>query len=287
MRHRSSVTFAATHGAGPVVVGVAAFLLGSPAALAEEAANVLTDPFYVALGGFVLDSDTNVRLDGEAGEQGTEINWENTFGGGDSTRFRIDGHWRFADRHKLRFLWFNASRKKSRVLEETIDWGDVEYPVEATLKSESSFDIYELAYEYAFLRRETYELTGSFGLHYTDLSLALSGEGSIDGEPVEGGVRKEGSVGAPLPVIGVRGLWRLPHDFWIDASAQFFALSIDEYDGNLTDFKVVATWQPKKWLGIGLGYNQFAVDVDVDQDKFKGSLDWTYKGPMLTFSAVF
>ena len=40
-------------------------------------------------------------------------------------------------------------------------------------------------------------------------------------------------------------------------------------------------------FGFGLGYNQFSVDVDVDADRFNGSLDWTYKGPMLTYSIVF
>jgi len=90
-----------------------------------------------------------------------------------------------------------------------------------------------------------------------------------------------------LPVFGLRGLWQLPHNFYIDASAQYFALSIDEYDGSVTDYKVVVTWQPKPWLGIGLGYNQFGVDVDVDADNFNGSLDWTYRGPMLFYSAVF
>jgi hypothetical protein len=85
----------------------------------------------------------------------------------------------------------------------------------------------------------------------------------------------------------VRGLWALPHDFWIEASAQYFALSIDEYDGSLQDYRAVVIWQPKKWLGVGVGFNQFQVDVDVDADRFKGSLDWTYSGPMIFYSASF
>jgi hypothetical protein len=82
-------------------------------------------------------------------------------------------------------------------------------------------------------------------------------------------------------------LWRLPYDLWIDASGQFFALSIDDYDGSLRDYKLVLTWQPKRWLGVGIGYDRFAVDVDVDKDRFRGSLDWTYSGPMLFYSAAF
>jgi hypothetical protein len=100
--------------------------------------------------------------------------------------------------------------------------------------------------------------------------------------------RKESaSVGLPAPVIGLRGLVSLTHDFWLDASAQFFALSIDEYDGNLQDYRVFVTWQPKKWLGVGAGYNRFKVDVDVEKNSFNGNLDWIYDGPMLFYSVSF
>jgi hypothetical protein len=256
------------------------------AAGAEDAPNLLTNPFYVALGTYIVETDTEVSLNGSSGE-GTRVDWENTFGGGDVTRFRIDGQWRFADRHKARFMWFSSSRSKSRTLEEEINWGEETFPVNAKVDGKFDFDVYELAYEYALLRRDTYELSGTIGLHYTELSLSLAAEAASSGGTLTADIKEEGSVGAPLPVIGLRGLWQLPHHFWIDAQAQFFAISIDEYDGNLQDYKVMVNWQPKRWLGIGLGYNRFTVDVDVDADRFNGSLDWTYEGPMLSYSAVF
>ena len=97
----------------------------------------------------------------------------------------------------------------------------------------------------------------------------------------------ESSVDLPLPVFGISGLWRLPQNFWIQASAQYFALSIDEYDGTVQDYRVLLNWQPSKWLGVGLGYDMFKIDVDVEKDKFNGSLDWKYDGPMLFYSISF
>lgn len=267
-------------------VCAAVMLMAAPAAMADEAPDVLEDPWQLSLGSFMFDSDTEVSLNGDT-QAGSDVDWENTFGGGDETRFRVDGQWRFADRHKVRFMWFNSSRSESTTLEEEINWGDETFPVSAKVDGEFDFDVYELAYEYAFLRRDTYELSGTIGLHYTELSLSLEAEAASSGGTLTADIKEEGSVGAPLPVIGLRGLWQLPHNFWIDAQAQFFAISIDEYDGSLQDYKVMVTWQPKKWLGIGLGYNRFAVDVDVDADRFNGSLDWTYEGPMLSYSAVF
>jgi hypothetical protein len=262
-------------------------LLLVPMTAARAADSALDSRFQLSLGSFALDTDTSVRLDGDTANTGTPVDWERTFGDADSTRFRVDGFWRFADRHKLRFLWFNSSRSDQATLDTEIVWNDVTYPVNAGVKGEFDFDVYELAYEYAFLRRETYEVSGTVGLHYTDLSAALEGEADTGSGGIEAGVREDASVGAPLPVIGLRGLWVLPHNFWIDASAQFFALSIDEYDGNLQDYRLMVTWQPKKWVGIGLGYNRFEVDVDVDADRFNGTLDWSYEGPLLSYSVVF
>ena len=115
----------------------------------------------------------------------------------------------------------------------------------------------------------------------------LSAKAETSGGVLEADIKESGNVGAPLPVIGLRGLWALPYDLWIDAQAQYFALSIDEYDGSLTDLRLMVNWQPKTWLGIGIGYNQFTVDVDVEKNSFDGSLDWTYEGPMLFLSGSF
>ena len=286
MCHRVSSVGRSVTGACVSWACAAALLMSAPAAWADETPDVLNDPWQLSLGSFIVDTDTEVRLDGDT-QGGTDIDWENTFGGGDATRFRIDGQWRFAERHKARFMWFSSSTSRSRTIEEEINWGDETFPVNAKVDSEFDFDVYELAYEYAFLRRDTYELNASIGLHYTDLSLSLAAKAASSGGTLTADIKEEGSVGAPLPVIGLRGLWQLPHNFWIEAQAQFFAISIDDYDGNLQDYKVMATWQPKKWLGIGLGYNRFSMDVDVDSDRFNGSLDWSYQGPMLSYSAVF
>src|SRR5262245_41580677 len=227
-----------------------ALLIVSNAAHAQDAPNLLEDPWGLSLGSFILSSDTELRVDGESGS-GDRFNWENTFGGGDTTRFRVDGQWRFADRHKLRFLWFNSDRTKSREFERDIEFGDDVFPVNARVTGEFSFDVYELAYEYSFMKRETFELNGSIGLHYTDLSARLAARADTSGGTLEGDIEEEASVGAPLPVIGLRGTWGLPHNFWIDAQAQFFSLSIDQYDGNLQDYRIGVTWQPKTWLGLG------------------------------------
>jgi hypothetical protein len=263
---------------------VAASLSAAP--VAAEGPNLLEEPFALSLGTYILGTDTEVRLDG-AEDTGTPVDWEGVFGKGDVNRFRFDGTWRFADRHKLRALWFNYSRTRSGRADRVIEWGDVDFPIATELRGESRFSIFELAYEYAFMRRENFELTGTAGLHYTTLELEISG--SIE-SPGGGGsfeASDTGRVEVPLPVFGLRGLWHVGGDFWVDASAQYFALSYENYDGSIVDLRAGVLWQPKDWVGIGLGYDLFNVNVEVENARWRGEVDWTYDGPQIFYSVSF
>jgi hypothetical protein len=268
--------------------GAAVLLLGAQAAFADETPNLLTDSFQVALGTFVVTSEPTVQLKGDT-SNGDRVDFDEALGGGDSQRFRLDSFWRFGDsgRHKVKAIAFSMNRSNSRTFDEDIEWGGDIYPVSAKINSEFKFSVIEAAYEYALLKRDRYELDASIGLHYTSLEASLKAKAETSGGTLTGDISNSGSVDLPLPVIGLRGMWDLTHNFWLDATAQYFALSIDEYDGNLQDYRVLVTWQPKKWLGVGFGYNLFSVDVDIEKDKFNGSLDWTYSGPMVFYSASF
>ena len=221
--------------------------------------------------------------------QGTEVNCSDSFGGGDGTRFRVDGAWRFGDsrRHKLRGMWFNFSQNRSAEFDREVNWGDATFPINTTIESVYEFDIYELAYEYAFLRRENLELSGSIGLHLAQFKVGLSAEVDTGGGSGTAEIGDEGKLNAPLPVIGGRAIWNISGDFWLDAMVQFFALEYDNVDGRLIDTRIGVLWQPKKWGGVGIGYNRFDMDVDVTRDRFTGKLDWIYDGPQIFYSVSF
>jgi hypothetical protein len=249
--------------------------------------NLLEDKFNVTLGTFILESNSRVRLDGPTGELGTDFDWEQNFGGSDANRFRVDGAWRFADRHKVRAMWFNFSHNRSAVFDEEVDWGDVTFPVDVTVNGSIEFDIYELAYEYAFLKRETLELSGSFGLHLAQFTAGMRAEVDSGGGTGTTEIGDEGDLNAPLPVIGGRVIWRIHRDFWLDAMVQFFALEYENVDGRLIDTRIGVLWQPRSWGGIGIGYNRFDMDVDVTRSKYTGKLDWIYDGPQIFYSVSF
>lgn len=139
----------------------------------------------------------------------------------------------------------------------------------------------------AFLQRETCEISASIVTYYAPIDTRLSAKVTNPDGTNERNIKGDASVDAPLPVLGLRGQWVLPYDLSVDVSGQWFYISINQYSGNLQDYRATLTWQPHKWLGVGLGYDWFSAHGDVDQSNFKGNLDWNYQGPMLYYSVSF
>jgi hypothetical protein len=257
-------------------------LVGSTAARAEGI-NPLDDRFSLSLGTFMLNTSTEIRVDGTTG-RGTDIDTERDLGLQDGDRFRVDGYWRFADRHKLRILYFDTDRSASKTLQRDIDVRDTVFPVDLTVKSTFETRVAELAYEYAFLRGENYEVAGTIGVHDLRFKLGLTASQN-SGELAE--LSRDADASGPLPVIGLRGVWRFHPNFYFDAQAQFFKISLDPYDGRLEDYNASVVWTPFKHFGVGAGYNEFVTRLDVSADRFDGRLRWRYGGARIFITASF
>jgi hypothetical protein len=247
---------------------------------------LLDDKFMVSLGTFLLTTKTNISIDGSGGNQGTEIDTKKDLGFRDADRFRLDATWRFAPKHKVRAMFFNIAQSNTKNIDHSITVGDTVYPINGSITAKNSTSVYELAYEYSFLRRDNYEITASAGLHAIDFGFSLKGNGTVNGQPVQGST-ESASVTAPLPVFGLRGLWALSPKWYIDAQAQYFALKIDNIDGKVTDLRAGLTWMFAEHWGLGAGYNQFVTTVGVDKNAFTGNLKWHYSGAQVFVTASF
>lgn len=258
----------------------------SPAASASDF-SLLDQKVSVSLGMFTNASKLELRVDGEAGEVGTPIDWNDTFGDQDKTRVRLDGLWRISGPHHLRIMYTDYSRTSSRTIDEEIIWQGETIPIGAEARAKFGFEVLDAAYEYAFMQRDTYELAASLGLHYTRLEASL--RATVDVGDGQGTVERGGpaEVDAPLPVIGLHGLWRLQQNFYLDLMGQAFYLSIDDYDGNILNGRAALIWQPKELVGLGFGYDYFRIDIEVDASKFRGDLVWRYSGPQVFFNVSF
>ena len=142
-------------------VCLAAFATGPLSAVAADSPDLLEQRFFVALGSYIVDTNTYVRLDGEL-DEGTDFDWEKTFARATSraSAWTPSGGSRSGIccappgsvlPARTRWCWNRTSngREPSR---------------RARGCRRINFDVYELAYEYAVLQRDNYEIAASIGV---------------------------------------------------------------------------------------------------------------------------
>ena len=280
-----------THGCGALgALALAAFAVCAvpSAAAAEDAYDPLSGRGYLAVGSFTNSTRLDIRLDGAGqGAVGTEIDWDQRFGLDNSRRFRLDGVWRFKPRHHLRVLYTDYSQRERGTLQSDVQWGDELIPVNAEVTAGLGFEVIEAAYEYALVSTPRAEVAASIGLHYTTLEARLEAVVTAAGAGASRTIGGPRSVAAPLPVVGLRGMWRLGEKVWLDAQAQSFSLAIDGIKGSLYNYRAAVIWQPLRRVGVGVGYDAFGVDVDLRKDDFRGKVDWVYRGPQAFVTVAF
>lgn len=279
MRPRTGFRFTPLVLGSLFAAGVAGPALAQTASPAQA---LLDDKFVMNLGMFVLSTDVTARLNGQSSTN-PDVDFDQTFGKpSDSTRFRADALWRITPKHHMRFMYFNDDVTRSATINQDIVWGDYTFHAGGGVEAQRKFSIFEVAYEYAFMRQPAYEVAGTFGVHYSDISLRLSGSGQItdgSGNTTTGvSISKEGSAPVPLPVIGLRGGWVVAPQWYIDGQAQFFKVNVNGVDGSLSDLRLGATWMFNPSFGLGLGYNRFYTKVDVSKDAYNGNVKFGYSG---------
>ncbi len=249
----------------------AMLLLNMPTAFAQEDD---FDHFSISVGVFVTDRASKTRLNGEAGDDGTNIDLEGDLGLDQTdTVFRIDGSYRFNERHRIDISIFDLSRSKTKIIDEEIEWGDTVYPIDVTLKSQFDLAIYKLAYTWSFMRRDKGYLGLTAGLYIASFGAKL--------DAVDIGSVESDNLTAPLPVVGLRGQYDISEKFTFRASGEIFAMKYEEYDGTLVDLYAGIDYQLSEHTAIGLGLNSVTLDIGITRKSFRGNLDWRYDGGLL------
>jgi hypothetical protein len=273
------------------VIAFGASTSSMASAQSSPAQALLDDRVVIHVGAFMLNTNVRANLNGRSGTN-PDIDFDKDFGrSNDAARVRADVLWRITPGHNLRFMYFDNSVDRSRVIDRSISWGNATYELGARVDLRHELEIFELAYEYAFIRRPDYELAASLGVHVTNTTMQLSGianvtrpDGSVENAAA---TTRSSSLPAPLPVIGLRGGWVIAPNWYVDGLVQYFRASLGGYDGYWSDIRIGATWMYNRNVGIGLGYNRFATNLKVDRNDFDGRLRTGYSGLQTYLTVAF
>ena len=255
-------------------LAIAAMVLMNPFSNAV-AQSADAERFSFSLGVFITDRDSKTRLDAQVGGMtGTEVDVEGDLGVDSSdTVFRLDGYYRFNQKHRVDFSWFDLSRTGTKQIQRDIDWNDSSFPIDTVINSEFDLAIYKAAYTWSFLQRDAGYIGLTAGLYIADIKTALSAPSIM--------TQEIGDITAPLPVFGLRGEYNFSEKWSFRASGEFFVFEYDDFDGSLYDLYVGLDYQLFDRMAVGVGINSVKMDIGVVKENATGNLDWQYDGGLI------
>lgn len=200
--------------------------------------------------------------------------------------------YRLNKKHAIQLNYFSLHRNsEKKVVTKPFEFTheDTTYRVAAGARLETllDLDIYHMTYMYSFYSSDSLMVAGTLGAHVVKVENGYQGELGIvvnDHVVSYSGEGFSESVTAPLPDIGFLAYYKVSGDIVLGARAQYFALEIDNVDGELIDLhcEVLKYLDTDQHWAIGAAFQYYRVKVDYSHKKKRYALDLDikYQGPI-------
>ncbi len=264
-----------------VSILMGAGLLSGNLANAQEAKSVANpDKFMIRLSSYhVSRADTEFVILSSMGT-GAGVSFEKSLGG-DTTDsvVRIDGYYRFNDRHRLEFGSFTVDRDGVTTLTAVLNIGDETFAINETVTSNIKYTITKVGYAYSFYHSPQVELSLVAGLNITDYDISYSGSSGTSGAS---------GVTAPLPLFGLQMTYAMSPKWSVHFLSEAFYIDIeDTLKGTLLNSEFSIEYKAFKNFAIGAGTTRVSTDLDVNDDDWKGSFSDSHRGYLVYGSLYF
>ena len=192
---------------------------------------------------------------------------------------------RLGEAWRLEFEYYALKRSASKTSVRDIDWGDTTFPIGATINTEFDSTIYRLTGGWSFIKTPEAEAGLGFGVHVTDFSTRLSGQGT--GPSGAGFQREAHDVLVPLPTLGLYGTYMVTPQLALRGRVDYLSLNYEDYDGRLVNWMAAVDWRFTKTFGAGIGYRYVDYRVGVSKSDFNGEVKYAFKGPTIFINMGF
>lgn len=236
--------------------------------------------FKLRIGGFLIDRfDTTARFDSTQFPIGTLIDLEENFNVDTSeTVLRIDGFYRFNNRHRIDWTYYRSRRSGTAIATQDYIIGDPDdpeggfvIPTDSRIQTQWDFDLLKVGYAWSFLNKRRYEMFIGTGLNIRNLDIAISYQAAISTFGAEDSFDSEGLIPLPTAVIG--GRWNLTEKWQSIFRYELFMLEVGDYKGSQQDFQLLFEHSTFKHVGFGLGINTVNINMRAQDETFRGEFD--------------
>jgi hypothetical protein len=245
----------------------------------------LEDGFIVNVGAFLPRTDVDLGVDGTLTGPHPPVDFEGRIGNKrEDSIFAAELIWRFGNKWSFRGQYFAGGRDAAAVLEEDIEWGDAVFEEGSFIGAGTDIEVARLFFARDFSASPQHEFGFGLGFHRLEIGGYLTGTAIINGETFMAETRSVSAV-APLPNIGGWYAYS-PSEKWIfDARLDWLEAEIGDYGGGLLNAAAGVNYQAFSHFGIGLKYQIFHLNLDVNKPNWHGDFELTYQGLYLFLSA--
>lgn len=216
---------------------------------------------------YVFGATANASVAGPVLGLGPAVDFTNTLGGRSSTdAFRIDGLYRFNERHAVGLSWYRIGLSGSKTVNQDIQIGDNVVSAGAATQTGLSFNTYRLIYNYSFYRSEKAEIGISPGLYVMKTNFNFAAQGTINGVTNNLALVNE-QVTLPLPSIGLVVNYDITKRLQFQSRYDFFYLTVNDYSGNMFEIYAGLEYRLFKHFAMGAAYDRLIAGLRGDGDK--------------------
>ena len=260
------------------------------AAYADDWIEPGDETIVLGAGYFLPYFDSKIRVDNTRINAGDEVNLEDDLGLQSSETIAwLSGSWRFGANHRVSMSYFQILRSASATALRNITIGEETYPVGATLSTRFRFQSLPITYHYSFIKSPKHEFSGTAGLQWNTIELNVNGSASVGSGSVDG-VASAKSI-APLPLLGLEYSYHANRRWTSDIHAEVFAIDIGDdafsFSGSFHNVRASTEYWFYNHFGAGVALNWFDLDVDVEDDDWKGTINYQYIGPQVYIQTRF
>jgi hypothetical protein len=242
----------------------------------------MDERFGLNLGGFFQKFKTTLDVGPSSGGEGSNIDLERDLGLGSQTAFRADGYWRFGRHGRFDFGYAGWTRSNTHTLERTIDIGDHEYSIGASVNFRQHTDVFNMYYGYSFVYTPKVEFGLRLGVSATYNDFSLSGSATAIG-PGGGGtvenVREPKKFWAPIPTVGAYISATLIPRLFVTGGVKWLPkITASNYSVEYVDGRGGLEFFFTKNFGLGADYNYIKLDFSRNTTR-QYALHYRYDGP--------
>ena len=246
----------------------------------------LSDRFTFSAGAFRSTNTFKIKAEGSEID-GNYIDFGNSVGVEENNTIAdIQLRWKFGSTKKWSIAgqYFKNDSTGTSTLKEDITFGDTTFDEGSFVDGGVTIEIARLFLGRSLILNDQTDFGVGLGIHNLDISAFIGGDISIN-DSSTGERREKVNADGILPNIGTWYNFSPSKKWLLHARVDWISADIDEYDGSMWNTNAGVSYQAWRHIGFDLSYQYFNIDLNVSESTWKGGVDMTYSGPVISMTA--